>query len=443
MSKSSNQFFVFLAIGVALLDHTSASGAEPTNQETNRRILTLQETVSTTLARDPQVLIAAAQSLRSREALRETRSLNLPQVVVGTGLAYNNGYPLSMEGAAPSIVQAGVTQAILSKKNSSLIHEAEESGKATRSEGQSVREELAFKTASVYFELDQARKIIQLESERLNSAQKQQQIMESLLGAGKVRPVDLSLAKGETASARQQLLVAQEQAGVAESELRELTGLPDTVSIQTVEPRIDNSLLTLEPETLYQHALECSPEALQAEYNLRSKEFHLEAEKSGSLPKLDIVSQYALFSRANNYADYFNRFNRHNVIIGLSLQVPIFDGYRTGARVAQSRQEVTEARYRRDYLRRDLKINIWRGLSALRVAQGDLELANVNVKTAREVVEVNQTLLEEGRISPKEMEESLSQLHQRELAQFGADRTLFQRKLDLLRTVGSLESAIQ
>jgi outer membrane protein len=443
MSKSTGLFLIFFALCMSPLDHPSAYGAEAASQGTESRTLTLQEAVGMTLARSPEVLIAAAQSLRSKEALRETRSLNLPQAVIGTGLAYNNGYPLSMEGAAPSIFQVGISQSIFSRKNSKLIREAEASGRATHSEAQSVREELASKTASVYFELDQARKMIELEAKRLDSARKQQDSVESLQQAGKVRPVDLSFAKVETASARQQLLQAHEQAGIAEDELRELTGLPDSVSIKTVEPRIDNSLLTLGPETLYQHALECTPEILQAEQNLRAREFHLDAEKSESLPRLDIIGEYALFSRTNNYADFFNKFTRNNALIGLSLQVPIFNGYRTAARVAQSRQEVAEARYRLEHLRSDLKLNIKRGRSALLIAQGDLELARSKTEAAKELVAVNQALLEEGRISPKEMEESLSQLHERELAQLEADRTLFQRKLDLLRTVGSIESAVQ
>jgi outer membrane protein len=194
---------------------------------------------------------------------------------------------------------------------------------------------------------------------------------------------------------------------------------------------------------LYQHALECTPEVRQAESNLRAKEFHLEAEKGESLPKMEIISQYALFSRTNNYQDFFNRFTRNNFIIGLSLQVPLFNGYRTGARVAQSRQEVAEARSRLEHIKSELKLNIQRGLSARRIAQGELDLRHINVQTAREMVEVNQTLLEGGRISPKEMEDSRSQLHQSELAQLEADRTLFQRELDLLRTVGSIQSAVQ
>src|SRR5512143_3936584 len=87
--------------------------------------LTLADTLRRILARAPEVALARAQADRALEAVREARSANLPQVVTGTGLAYNNGFPLSIEGAAPSIVQFGVTQSIFSKKNKNLILEAE------------------------------------------------------------------------------------------------------------------------------------------------------------------------------------------------------------------------------------------------------------------------------------------------------------------------------
>jgi outer membrane protein TolC len=60
---------------------------------------------------------------------------------------------------------------------------------------------------------------------------------------------------------------------------------------------------------------------------------------------------------------------------------------------------------------------------------------------AREIVKDNEALLEAGRISLKEIEESRSMLDQKELAQLEADQVLFQRKLELLRVAGSLASA--
>ncbi len=421
----------------------SASEENRPGQQPEVRALTVQEAVQLALAHSPDVMLAEAQAARAGEALRESRSLKWPQVATGTGLAYNNGYPLSIEGAAPSIFQIGASQSIFSKKNSNIIREAEESGKASRLGTESARNDLALKTAGVYYEYYRAGKITTLASARLEQALKQQEQIETMLDAGRARPVDVTLARASTTSVRQQLLVAQEQSKLAETELRELTGLSQAVSIRAVEPHIDSPLFEAQGEMLYKQALESTPEILQAEANVRAKEFHVEAEKGESLPQMEIVSEYALFSRANNYADFFNRFTRNNYLLGLSVQVPIFNGFRTSARVAQSRQEVSEMRYRLQSLKSGLKLSIERALSALRIARGASGLARSEVEASREMVQVSETLLESGRISMKELDDSRSQLQQKELSLLDAEQILFQRKLELLRAAGSILPAIQ
>ncbi len=420
----------------------SASESGLLDTQTVAKTLTIQEAIQMTLARSPEVLLAEVQAERAGESVRESRSLNHPQVVAGTGLAYNNGFPLSIEGSAPSIFQVGLSQAIFSKKNNNLIQEAEEAAKASRLGAESARNELVAKTAQVYYELHQAYKIIELASMRLEAARKQELLIETLLEAGRVRPVESTLSRTDTFSAQQQLLVAQEQAMIAEIHLRDLTGLPDTTSISTVGPRIESQVFELQAETLYRQALERAPEILQAEANIRAKEFHVEAARAESQPQLDIISQYALFSRANNYDEYFNRFTRNNFLLGLSIQWPIFTGSRTGARVAQSRQEVSEARYRLQSMKSDIKLGIQRALSALRIARGASDLARAEWEAAQESLRISEILLEGGRISPKELEDSRAHMYQKELARLDADHVLFQQKVELLRITGTISSIL-
>ena len=156
-----------------------------------------------------------------------------------------------------------------------------------------------------------------------------------------------------------------------------------------------------------------------------------------------VGADLALFSRTNNYQDFFNRFTRNNFLFGLSLQIPLFNGFRTSSRVAQSKQEVSEARYRLEGLKSDLKLTIEKCLSALRVASDASELAQTEAEDAREKVRVNEALLEGGRISPQDMEQSRSLLQQQELALLQTDQTVFQRELELLRAVGTITTALQ
>jgi outer membrane protein len=442
MNKLIKTLFILAACGFFAAKFIAAADADRSSQS-GIRVLTMQEAVKMTLERAPEALIAEAQAVRAREALRESRSLNLPQVVTGTGLAYNNGFPLSIEGAAPSIFQVGAVKPILSKKNNNLIREAEQSAKAGQIGKDAARNDLASRTALTYYELYRARKILSLTSAGLAAAGKQLELAESSLGAGRVRPVDVTMAKNAVNSMRQQLLVAREQENLAETELRELMGLSEAISIQTQEPRMDSPIFESDADTLYKKAVESVPEILQTDANVRAKEFHVKAEKGEKLPRMELVGQYALFSRANKYEDYFNRFARNNYLLGLSVQLPLFDGFRTDAKVAQSLQEVSEERFKLQRMKSDLKLNIQRGLSALRVARGAFDLALSESEAAREMVQVNETLLASGRIGAKEIEESRMQVQQKELALINAGQALFQRKLELLHVVGTLASAIQ
>jgi outer membrane protein TolC len=434
--------FLFAASGHFAGSLSASEGSGPVALP-EIRALTVQEAVRMALERSPEILLAEAQFDRAGEALRESRSLNLPQVYTGTGLAYNNGFPLSIEGSAPSIFQVAASQSIFSKKNSNLIREARESLKASHYGTDTARNELALKTALAYYELHRARRIIELTTASLDAAKKQQKNIEALLDAGKVRPVDVTVARTTTQGAQQLLLVAEEQAKIAQAELQELTGISATVAIRTIEPRIDSPIFETEGEILYLQALESTPEILRAEATVKAKEFRVEAEKGESWPRMEIVSEYALFSRANNYEDYYNRFERNNYLIGLSVQVPLFNGFRTRSRVAQSRREVSEENYRLQRLKSNLKLDIQRGLSSLRIARSASDLAMREREAAAELLQVSETLLESGRISQTEFEDSRLQLQQKEIAVLDANQILFQRKLELLFAVGSVAREIQ
>jgi outer membrane protein len=437
--------FSFIAIFLCIAGSGKLPSSEIHDSDTKAeiRILTIQEAVQMALSGSPEILIARAQSERSREAVRESRSLNRPQVVTGTGLAYNNGFPLSIEGSAPSIFQVGLSQSLFSKRNNNLIREAEEAGNATRFNEESAGKELATKTAISYYSLHQAREMAALASERLDAAQRQQKITDDLYRAGRVRPVDVTLAQTAASSARQQALVAEEQAMIAETELKNYTGLAESVSIRTLEPRIDSPAFDTEPGILIQQALEKAPEIRQAEADIRARGFHLEAEKGERLPQLNLVGEYALFSRSNNYEDYFSRFSRNNYLLGVSIQLPVFDGFRASSRVAQSRQELLEARYRLQRVQSDLKLAVQRGLSSLRIARGANQLARDEAEAARQNMRASEALLESGKISGNELEDIRARLFQKEYERLESELVLFQRKLELLGIIGNIPVAFQ
>jgi outer membrane protein len=428
----------FFLLGILMIGATAATSEPVLQAPTGSNALTLQDAIRAALARAPEVALAGTQVERAADTLRETRSSNRPQVVTGTGLAYNNGFPLSIEGAAPSVFQVGVSQALFSKRNKNLISEAEEGIKTAEIGSESARNELAARTALVYYALHQARRLESLWSAGCDGAAREQELAETLLAGGKIRPLDVSLARTATAVARQHLLTAQEERRLAETELRQLTAMPETAAVETVEPQLDSQVFGLPGTALFQKALETHPEIRQAESALRARMFHVEAEKGGKYPRLELVSQYAFFTRFNNYQDYFNRFTRNNFLVGMSVQVPVFDGFQTSARVAKSRQDAEEARLRLERLKSELRLGIERSVSGLRIAKGAIELGRREVETAQEYLKIHQTLMEEGRAGAKELLNAQDQLRAKEVALLGAEKALFEREVELLQVTGAL-----
>ena len=75
--------------------------------------------------------------------------------------------------------------------------------------------------------------------------------------------------------------------------------------------------------------------------------------RANRMPKVDLVAQYALFSKFNNYEDYFNRFERHNGSWACRSRFPVFANPADEARASQSeieakrlRQQINDARGR-------------------------------------------------------------------------------------------------
>jgi len=428
MTRLYRAFLILSLIGFSFIRPVSAEN----------RTLTLEEAVRLAVAHSPEALIAGAQARQAEEALRETRSINMPRAVIGSGAAYNNGFPLSIEGAAPSIVRFEAIQPIFSAQNKNLIREAGESAKAARIGGDIVGNELAALTALVYYRLDQARKIAALAESRLAETQKRQELTEIDLEAGRARPIDAMMGKNAINAARQQILTAQEQAIIAETELRVLTGLSDTTSILTITPVMESHVYDMDVAELFEKTAASSPEIMQAEVKIRAKEFHVAAEKSERYPRIAAVAEYGMFSRSNNYENYYNRFERNNYLIGISAQFSLFDGFQSKARVAQSREELSAEQLNLRRLKSDLKLNIQRGLSALRVARGAVDFAVSDLETEAEMVKINEILFESGRVGEREMADARLQVRQKELAKLEAEHELFQRKVELLRITGSV-----
>src|SRR6266513_545938 len=86
--------------------------------------MTFRQAVETAARQNPEITLARLDEEKARQAIQLARDPFLPRVTVGSGLAYSNGFPMSIEGSAPSVVQAHAAQYIFNRPQSLMVAQA-------------------------------------------------------------------------------------------------------------------------------------------------------------------------------------------------------------------------------------------------------------------------------------------------------------------------------
>src|SRR5215471_18236619 len=121
--------------------------------------MTLRQAVSLALKQNPDIELARLDEENARRAVNIARAPFLPHVGVGSGLAYTNGFPMSVDGSAPSIVQARATQYLFNRQQSYVVAQAKETARGAGMSVAAKREEVAYRTASLYLDAERAARV--------------------------------------------------------------------------------------------------------------------------------------------------------------------------------------------------------------------------------------------------------------------------------------------
>ena len=82
--------------------------------------MTLRQAVDLALRQNPDIALARLDEDKARQGIRIAHGPFIPRITVGSGLAYSDGFPMSIEGSAPSIVQAQAAQFLFNRQQSLL-----------------------------------------------------------------------------------------------------------------------------------------------------------------------------------------------------------------------------------------------------------------------------------------------------------------------------------
>jgi outer membrane protein len=405
--------------------------------------LTLKQAVDRALAQNPEIVMARMDELKAALSVQYAASPFVPRVDVGSGAAYTNGFPLSIDGSAPAVVQARASEYLFNKPQRYAIQQAKESARGAGFASGEKSDEIAFRVTSLYIDLDRAARLADSAGKQVESLGKVLQAIQARVEEGRELAIAAQEANVNLLRARQRLMSLESDRDYAGHSLASTLGYSAGDVVQSAgEERAAPQIPATEQAAL-QAALNASKELKRLDSNYTAKGLEIKGDRAQRLPRVDLVAQYALFSTINNYAQYYNKFKRDNEEVGASVQVPIFMGTGVHALVGQAESDQRHLRAEIEAARNRISLDVHQSYLDIRKADVARELAQADLDLARSQLSIVLAQLNEGRASLRQVEEARFNEDEKWIAFYDAQFASERARWGVLRETGDLRAALQ
>lgn len=407
------------------------------------RTLTLKQAVDLALEQNPDLMMSRLDEQKAVLAVKTASEPLLPRVYAGSGLAYTYGFPVSLDGSAPSILQARADRSLYNAPSRLLAAQAKEQARGAAAGTVDVREDVALRVAMIFLDLERSVRARAALSRQIESLARVEGAVRLRVAEGKELAIEGKRAAVNLARARQKL--GETEGGIAAQSraLASALGLPPG---QTVEPELEQRMELGLPESenaAIEQALRESGQLRKLESDALAQSLAARASRARRLPSVNLVAQYSLLGKFNNYEDFFRRFQRHNAQIGASVAIPLWTNPQDEAAAAQSDLEVRRIRLQASALRTKIESESRQAWQKVRDAEAYREVAKLDLEVAREQTGILLAQVEEGRAGLKALEEARIAEQDRWVAYDEACYELEKARLEVLRRAGRLTASLR
>ena len=427
--------------------------AVDSNFLTSRSFIPLKRVVELALTHASGGAIAAADEQRASASYRELRNSYVPQLSTGAGLGYSYGFPLGLEGSAPSLFNLTAQSTLFNPSVGNFVNAAKvESGVASL-RSKDARNQVVQDTVLSYAELAKWEQRLA----HLQETEADAKAMESAVAKRVKEGIDSELdgTRARLSAARVHLRVAEAQgsADVLRERLSKLTGLA-AATIQT-DPDSIPAAPELASNNVADDAATSNPSVQAAVEHARAQYLRAQGEHKSLWPSIDFAAQYALLSRFNNFQNYYipskpcnvdgvsvlcetNNFQQNNATIGVSIRFPLFNTSqrsRAQAADADALKATKQAEAARNQLSEET-LRLQRSVTQMEAAR---DVAKLEYEIAQKDLEAVHTRIDAGTATLHDVDDARSQASERFIALQDVTFELERAQLELLRSTGDLE----
>jgi outer membrane protein TolC len=414
--------------------------------------ITLKRVVELALTHATGGAIAAAEEQRIAAAYHDLRNNYVPQVMTGAGLGWSYGFPLGLEGSAPSLFNINAQSAVLNPSLRQFIKAAKVDSHVASLNSKDQRNQIIQDAAQSYAELAKWEQRLTRLQETQADTGKMEAAVNDRVKEGIDSEIDQTKARLSTARVRLRVAEAQGAADVLREHLAKMTGLT-AAAIQTEPESIPTPPAIAEENP--DNAAASSPSVQAALEHARAQYLRAKGEHRALWPSLDFAAQYALLSKFNNFQNYYipshpcvtplgeflcvsNSFQQNNATVGVSIRFPLFNASQRSkaelaeadARKASKQAEAAKNQLSEETLR--LQRSVAQLQAARDVAQLEYEIADKNMAAVH-------TRMDQGTATLHDLDDARTQLSERFISLQDVSFELQRAQLGLMRSTGELE----
>ena len=400
--------------------------------------VTLKHAVELALKHATATDIAAADEQRAFANYRELHSSFIPQLTAGAGLGWSYGFPLSLEGAAPSLFNLTAQSPLYHFELHDFLGAARAETTAATLRKKDQRNQVIQDTVLTYAELQKWEQRLARLKESEADSEKMLAAIDERVKAGIDSEIEGTKARLSSARVRLRIAEAQGAADVLREHLSKLTG------ISGAEIQLESDSLPVAPDSTPAEdsfAVDATPMVHAALEHARAQYLRAQAEHKSWLPSLDFAAQYAILSRFNNFQNYFqpNSFTRNNATVGGVIRFNFLNAPQK-ARAQAADADALKASKQAEAARNQVSEEILRLKRSVAQMQAARDVAQLEFEIAQKALAAVQTRMDTGATTLHDLDDARNQSSERFITLQDVTFELQRVQIELLRATGDLES---
>jgi len=467
LTQNSTEFHgIFLCFFCVILwlNPLACAWASESGQEVTVRTLSLQESIDIALAGNLSVKTAEEKVKTAEQKAKEARAAFMPALSASGSYTYFGELPtieFEMPGISPEIMEmmgiegaggGGTTEIPMGYEDTykaglsiqqpiftwgkiyNNYKQAKLSLEASQQEFESMRQQVVLDVTTSFYGVLLTERLVKVAEMAVDQVQAHVKTAQDLVDAGMATNFDLLRAKVQLANTQSQLIRAKNGLELARDSFKNTIGMDLDAQIN-VQGELVYQSLDLDLDQLIESAMANRPEIKQLQFQEQVGRKFVSMAKAGNKPNVSLIGDYSYQSNADKPGDIFNRDEWENIWnVTLALQIPIFDGLATRARVKQAESGFRQIQIGMEQLKDGIGLEVRAAFFGFQESKELLKAQEETVQQAEESLRIANLRYQNGMITNVELMDT-------ELAFTQAQTNQFNALHDYIIAVAKLEKA--